>query len=477
MLKRAFISLLAVLLIVAATTSVFAFNFPANNLQVTNKVTCDLHWYSNYGSVSNMSIINSGQTRMLAFAWFNGSSGLISTALTIDSFALSFTLDQYTDLYFVSPTLNVSNGVSSTSSTLAVGNLYPFYDSQSNIYYNPSVEGTIPITTWWVDIISHTYGDSNTIENYSTDFYFLKFDNVAPGIYTIFYSNDLFYTFAARVGDTGSVTTMTSFVPFGMYAVGLGLDDPGDNPTGGGIDQTYLDSWIDPSSSLQQNISNIQNTLNEAVAGSDDPDVQTFYAIYANYQLDLLQKENDLNFTNTVDNVETGFSQIINNYIAGNITYADALDDLSDSYVDSLADCESPEQGSYLTAVYQAKQTQLHYKAIDLAGEVIKDVISDEEIEHTENYYEKEEALISQFELQNLQDTVKFQEWYNLLGSAEALTYRSIFDWFLNTSSFKYWLIIPLSMIVITNLLGTVLYVSRHRAYNSRYSDRGNKND
>lgn len=494
MLKRTIISLLAVLLMVAATTSVFAFDFPTNNVAVSSTIALEIDYSIssvNYtDSIASMSLVNSGESSKLCLSFISDGNRITSfTNWNIEYFHVTFTISVPCDIYILSPVNSVE--ADATKGSLGAAGLLSHWDSSATIYYDSSVNGQLPANCFLVDVVKNTYTTTSipasTIP--SINGYYLKFNDVPVGSYTYYIPSSSFTrtTLNSSVG-----LTMTAIIPFGFYLAETtppsgggdtgggdtgGGDTSGGDTSGGGIDQTYLDSWIDPTATFQQNIISIQNTLNEAVAGSDDADVQTFYALYANYQLDLLQKDNDLSFTNTVNNVETSFSHVINDYISGNITYADALDDLSDSYVNSLADCSTPEQGSFLTAVYQAKQTQLHYKAVDLAGEVIKDVITDEELDNAEDYYEAEEALISQFQLQNLQDTVKFQEWYNLLGSAEALTYKSIFDWFLNSSSFKYWLIIPLSMIVITNLLGTVLYVSRHRAYNSRFSDRGNKND
>lgn len=502
MLKRTLISLLAVLLIMAATTSVFAFNYPTNNVPATSQTALQITFTPNYidivsESIAQMSFFSSGNAVLLGLGFINNGAEISLSNFSVDYFHVSFSISVTCDLYIVSPVDTVE--VSSSTALVSPG-LASHWDPTGTILYDASLNGQLPYHSYAIDVGANTYVFSSNPSWYKNiNCYFLKFNDVPAGDYTYYYPPSSF-DIQRETFDTADDQFFTAFtyVPFGFYLAeaqtpggggGSDGDDSSDDSSsggdtssggggsGGGIDDTYLDSWTDPDASLSENIANIQSTLNEAVAGSDEPDVQTFYAIYANYQLELLQKENDLNFTNTVNNVESGFSQVINDYIAGNITYADALDDLSDSYVDSLADCETPEQGSYLTAVYQAKQTQLHYKAVDLAGDVIKDVITDEELDNADDYYEAEEALISQFKLQNLQDTVKFQEWYNLLGSAEALTYKSIFDWFLNTSSFKYWLIIPLSMIVITNLLGTVLYVSRHRAYNSRYSDRGSKND
>lgn len=492
MLKRTFISLLAVLLIVAATTSIFAFDFPSNDVSVSSAAALEITFRSGFTntteSIAQVSLFESGSSSRLGIGFLNNGNTISSTSAKMQYFHVTFTINSTCDIYILSPVSTVE--VDATGGSLGCPGFYSDWDSSSTIPYNESTDGNLTKSVYMVDVGTNRYGSASqntTWEKLSC--YFLKFNDVEAGTYTYYYPSSAFSFDTKSVTYNGSsYHTLFTVIPFGFYLTEVEAPPSGGGDSGsdssddsssagggssssgsgggsgsgsGGVDQTLLDSWIDPNASFSENVSNIQSTLNSAVAGSDDPDVQTFYAIYANYQLSLLNKSNDVNFSNTVSNINNSFSQVYDGYVSGNLTYSQALDNLSNDYVSSLSSVQSPEQGSYLTAVYQAKQTQLHYKAVQLAGEVIKDAITDEEMDRANQYYEAEEELIAKYEIQKLQDTVDLGEWINLLSNSESITYRTIFNWFLNDSAFKFWLVLPLTLTVVSILLHTRMYNGR----------------
>lgn len=226
-------------------------------------------------------------------------------------------------------------------------------------------------------------------------------------------------------------------------------------------------SWIDPSASFSQNLDNISNILQYAVDHTNYIDEKTFFVNYANYQLSSLSASSDANYVQQGAILNSKLDNIISsmNNSAANVNgYRNALDQFSTAYVEALKTAETPEQGDYITTIYQIKQQQLTNQAVINSTHAVQRVIKQEDLDAVTELDQLEDSMFSELSLQKLEDTITYKTWFNLLDSYESMTYRSIFDFFLYDAAWQYWIVIPMTFLIVSALLGTVIrVVSRPR--------------
>lgn len=150
----------------------------------------------------------------------------------------------------------------------------------------------------------------------------------------------------------------------------------------------------------------------------------------------------------------------MNNSAANVNGYRTALDQFSTAYVEALKTAETPEQGDYITTIYQIKQQQLTNQAVINSTHAVQRVIKQEDLDSVTELDQLEESMFSELTVQRLQDTLDYNLWFNRLDVAEAMTYRAIFDYFLNEAAWAYWIVVPMTFLIVSALLGTVIRVA-----------------
>lgn len=222
-------------------------------------------------------------------------------------------------------------------------------------------------------------------------------------------------------------------------------------------------SWTNPDMSFVNNVDQINTILKMALDESTNIAEKQFFSSYASYQLDSLLAASDADYMENAVALNSKLDNIIEtmNSTSSNFNgYRAALDQFSDAYIEALASAETPEQGDYITAVYQAKQDQLYNYAVINSNRVLHRVVNNEDINEIRDLNDAEEEMFSQLNLQKLEDVVSYQTWFNLMSSAEAMTYRSIFDFFLYDAAWKYWIVVPMTFLIVSALLGTAIRVA-----------------
>lgn len=230
-------------------------------------------------------------------------------------------------------------------------------------------------------------------------------------------------------------------------------------------------SWIDPDASFSNNINSINNTLDYALNNTTSTYEKIFFSSYANYQLSSLSASSDANYVqqgailnSKLDNIITS----MNNSAANVNGYRTALDQFSTAYVEALKTAETPEQGDYITTIYQIKQQQLTNQAVINSTHAVQRVIKQEDLDAVTELDQLEESMFSELTLQKLEDTIYYNQWFTLLNSAEAMTYRTIFDFFINGSAWAYWIVVPMTFLIVSALLGTVIRMAGRPRRSSR---------
>lgn len=268
-----------------------------------------------------------------------------------------------------------------------------------------------------------------------------------------------------KVGNNGmynfvdsSDTSIGYGLPFGVFVSNYEGFDP-------------FGSWTDPDAPFDENVDNISSTLDYVIDSTTSIYDRIFFTGFADYQLNNLIVSSDaafveeaVAFNSTLDDIITD----MNNYAANANGYRAALSKFSDEFVKALQKADTPEQGDYITAVYQAKQQQLTNNALINSTHIVQRVITQDDLDTVTELDQLEESMFSELTVQRLQDTLDYNLWFNRLDAAEAMTYRSIFDYFLNTAAWAYWIVVPMTFLIVSALLGTVIRLAGRPRRSSR---------
>lgn len=413
--------LTAICIIVALPLSVSA----ADISDVTGNIGFQTHFSIQYQGT------NTGLLSTRSPLWYSPHSVIFDN--------LSYTYDgvEYIDIYItISSESDVYVAYPYAYSTDNFVGDWEFYHDSTGDFYDPAVAmygvyGNIDFSLQWYDVTVADPGGRTGA------FYFFKFSGMPAGTYQIHVPyNEFWFEFTEPVVGCA----------YGVWVTEL-------NPGGGS--GSYFDIWFDPNAPLDQQLDDITNTLKDAIDSTDLRDLKSFYTIFAQYQLSYALKVSDERFVISVRSFSDELDSIIADFRNQDIDYSTALSDMSDSFVEALQTAETPEQGNYITNVYGVKQQLMHEMALTQAQARLESAISDEEMDEADDYYNREEDLIGQFNMQQMEDLVDYQQWYNLLDAGEADLYKSIYDWFFNSSSFKFFIVVPITLSIITIIMGT----------------------
>ena len=120
---------------------------------------------------------------------------------------------------------------------------------------------------------------------------------------------------------------------------------------------------------------------------------------------------------------------------------------------------QTVEEAQAVTAVYQANLKQLELQSQFQLMEGLDGVLSDEEVQKSDDYYAAEEQLINAFDVAEFDAQLQFDNWFLLLPQKEAFDYKRFFDYLLNDSEIRHFIIIPLTMGLVSIIMGTRMRV------------------
>lgn len=117
--------------------------------------------------------------------------------------------------------------------------------------------------------------------------------------------------------------------------------------------------------------------------------------------------------------------------------------------------CSTVDQYTALNGVLQNTLAMAEQIERIKAKQNLDQAISDGDVEQIQQYYDAEQELISAFDQAKFQAQLDFDTWFTLLPPTETIEYKKIFDYILNDSPIKNYIMIPVSMGLVTILLGT----------------------
>lgn len=358
----------------------------------------------------------------------------------------SFTLttQEYFDIYIA---------VNADNSDYTVSTPFADYLSKSDSFsddFRPS-SGTNLVWDSDDDSLSITPMTGSFTKEYIT---FISYKSVPAGSYNVDW----------RAVFTESNPYDSEFY-IGVFAVPGVLDEPtpdwSNDPVGG-----FENGYYSFEEALNQLTENMDNLINSTTI----PEVKMFYVLYTSYQLELLEKKSDIIYNSTVSNFNDNGETIVNNYESSDdVDPSQYIDDLSALFTDALTQATSPEQGTFLSSVFQNLLAKLQL-AFDVAyKEELDNTITDEQLQvddekeaHILSKYFEEEELRDKFDQAKFDALSDWNTWLDDIG--DYTVYRSIFNFlFDDAGRLSSFVVIPFSILIVSILLGTATTISRSR--------------
>lgn len=234
------------------------------------------------------------------------------------------------------------------------------------------------------------------------------------------------------------------------------------NHSGGLIVSDLVNSYISGSTSFSDAVTSIRETTDSNVSASSSVDEKLFHLLNAEYALDqLLVASDDKALQKLHDSFIPLLDKQISNFKGGAQSLSVTLTKFSNSYSNALNSAETADQGNLISAAYSFKLEQLRLTAENLAGERLDSAISDAEMSEVSDYYAAEDDLLAKFDIQKFKDALTFDLWFQQLDLVESNLYKSVFDRIINESNIRFYVSIPLALLIVSILLGTALRTNR----------------
>ena len=419
------IPLLCVVLVAALSIPVFADNFPYPENNVSGRAL--VRYWPSGATVPDPPEVFGGYQLNFGELW----TGYFFTAVDYESYFV------YTDISF---TLEIYVG---GSIFIAVpNNDFMGVDySALNSYYDSSADYTVNFGN--TSMKSYTPKAGGFVIGETTaplDVKFLHFTNVPPGNYQI--SCESMFT------DAGAMC-------FGVYV------SQGD--AYGAIVNQFVNGSVSYTEAVDQLFE-----FQESLTPIDNHEAM----------VQALELQNNLaklnNAASTVaaaksNQLDGKMESVINSFASGDVTLKYAMDTMQTDFSDALSGAQTVDEAQAVTAVYQANLKQLELQSQFQLMEGLDGVLSDEEVQKSDDYYAAEEELVNAFDVAEFESQLQFDNWFLHLNQTEVFNYKRFFDYLLNDSNIRYFIIIPLTMGLVSIIMGTTMRV--------RPSSRGKNDD
>lgn len=222
-----------------------------------------------------------------------------------------------------------------------------------------------------------------------------------------------------------------------------------------------VDAYANGSISLQDAISGINSIVKDSISGTTDYTQSTLNVLVGQSQIDeLLRLSDNKSLSNVQQSIVPAFDSAIDSYIAGTVSIDDTLLNFNSILQDGLSSSDTVEQGTLVNTTYQLKLQELQIQAQLKAKNRLDDAISDEDVSQFDDYYASEDELIQKFDIADFKSQIDFDTWMLQLPTQEALEYKKFFDYILNDSPFRFFIVVPMTCGLISLILGTRIRLS-----------------
>ena len=438
--------ILAIPLAVVVAIAVFlcpVFSIPIND--VSGVIDCYFQTYSG-SSFGNPYIYSLPLGSIRSFGFYNYSQASYYGSVNYSSSdSVSF------DLYIAVLTASIPN--------LSFPTLDQYYYPDRNLVDSLSIDAQFTFLSDSEYIFPPTFTTS-----FQEDITFLCFKGVPSGTDFLVVDNN-----PAKPNDKGT------------NGVGVTLEDGNFYPLftfGYFLTSSYVsvDSVLSDFSSGDIDFSKALDELNfvtdSNVSNSNTTDEKIFNLLLGQSSIErLILLSDDKSLSYIFDNSLRSFDDAIYGYKIGSFSLSGSLEYMSYIFNSSLSHCDSPDQGLLLNSLYQMSLDKLEFESRQKAFEKLDSAVSDDQLSEADDYYQSEEELIDMFEVAEFESALDFQLWFNTLPPSETIEYKKFFDFLLNDSSIRMFLVVPISLILVRILLGTRLVLSRGGHYSAKGDD------
>lgn len=355
----------------------------------------------------------------------------------------NLTIPSCDQLYIMCRTAALQN------SSFSYSSLSSFYNS-SGSYTDNFSSVTIPVYEYYLSSSSDTYTNVSVLPSISNNFgvSFLRFDNVPAGTYNLsdssYYSTEPAYIYAC----------------IGVFIIS------GDSPS------DIVDDYINGNLSFSDSLNGINSSISSSISNATSYSEKLFYVSLGQFEIDrLTQISNDKSLSNITGTMQPSLDNTIDNFVSGSSTLESALSSLGSTFDTQLGLAETPEQAQTVAITYQVALKKLELQAQIKAAQNLDDAISDDEMAIMKDYYENESELINRFDIESFSSQLAYDTWMLQLPSDEAVEYRKFFDYIMQDSPIRLFIIIPMSMGLVSLVLGTSITMVRRYGF-SRGDDR-----
>lgn len=381
---------------------------------------------------------------------------VVDSVVSVHNFQMffDFSLDKSMDLYIPIPVdlFSFWPDITSWSSSLA-----PYYNSSRNLYSSFAISSIdyFRIDNTFSLYPNQLYRSFSESVSISYDIVWLFFDNVpADETFSFVWPYNRALDIINESWGSKYIFSVDGeryqYRMAGLYVTEL-ITTP----------QSVVDSYISGEIPFTEALQDLSIAVQESITAAGTIPEKQLAVLIGNYELDrIIANSDNKSVVNVQQSLVPRLDQTLTGYSSGNLSLDDALSDMSQQYTTALNSAETPEQGIFINTTYQIKMQQLEFEARLKANAKMDSAITDEDLQKADEYYQLEDDIFSLFDLQELKDNLVFDQWYQSMSLTEAVSYKSIFDWFLNDSAVRYWLIVPISFIVIAILLSTTYRVT-----------------
>lgn len=421
------IPLLCVVLVAALSFPVFAtsstFPYPENDLSGSSII----NFSATSAAISNVCV----RSESLAFGnmWTGKFASVYNTG------------DDHYDDY------GVDVDLSFTLQVLVGGSLYiAFPDGLPVTDFDSLSSYRDPDNDYYVD-----FGDSWSLNLYTPDpstksfvkstttgsleVYFVCFSNVPAGTYLV---------------SAESYSNRDDTLCFGVYA------------SQGDVYQNIINSVTTGSTSYTDAIDQIMDVYESTKVNDNGTPVdvheRTINAIELTNTLEQLNMSMSTVAAQNASALSSKMGSTVDQFANGEIDLSNAMNSLSSDFTSALSGAQTVDEAQAVTAVYKANLKKLEVRNEIHMMQAFDDAMTDEEFQHIQNYYAAESELVESFDVAEFDAMLQFEAWYLQLPVYESAQYKKFFDYILNDSPIRLFVIIPLTMGLVTILLGTRMH-------------------
>lgn len=428
--------ILAVPLALVVAIAVFISPVLATEVAILPQYMLTFSCYSG-SNLGTPDVHTAGVGSFSSFALTNSSSENYRSTLYFDGY------DQSSDLYIAVNTTSIPY--------LNLGSLQSYYVSSGNIVSDVSVTTTISTLT---------YSSSSPTVQFSTNtqnITFMCFRGVPSGTVIQIINDNPAY-------PGGSVGTYLSSGSARYPLFTYGIFYSSIVPISSGI----LDDYLNGSISFDNALDQIYDLTGQNVSASVSSEGKILQLLLGQQEIDhLIQLSDDKSLSSVTNGFLVSLRSIISDYLTGT-SLSNTLSYMHYELSNALRKCDTSEQGQLVYDTYLMALDELSFRSNANSLDKLNSAISDDQLTEADDYYASEEDLIDQFELAEFESALDFELWFNTLPPPETSLYKQFFDYLLNDSSIRMFLIVPISLILVRILMGTHLVLGRGGDHSSK---------